>query len=51
MFGLLIGWVAFSALLTVASIGRERNPIDPFAAVVMLVISAAFIAGLFYIHA
>ena len=51
VFGLLIGWVVFNALATVEAIGRERKPVDPFTAVIVLVISAAFIAGLFYVHA
>ena len=38
VFGLLIGWAAFNALTAVAAIGRERKPVDPFTAVIVLVI-------------
>lgn len=43
----LVAWWLFNVVMAVAMIGRPRRPIDPAAAAIVVVIYAAFIAGLF----
>lgn len=41
----LAGWLALTAVLSVALIGVPRNPITPGAAIATLLINGAIIAG------
>ena len=46
-FWFLIGWWSLNAILTIANIGRKRDPITPLAATITVIISALLIIGMF----
>lgn len=42
----LLAWWGFSILLTVATVGKPRKPLEPLAAAIAVAIIAALIVGL-----
>ena len=51
VFILLAIWVALSALLTIAAIGKPREPITPGVAVAVVITSMLMITGFSYLWA
>lgn len=43
----LIAWWLFGTFITVAQIGKKREPISPLAGAIVVLINGAFMAGLF----
>lgn len=43
----VVAWWIMNAVLTVASVGKPRKPITAGAAAVVVLLEAAFIAGMF----
>jgi hypothetical protein len=49
IFALVVAWCAFEIIVGIASIGKERQPITPLLAVIILIIYGALIAGISYL--